>query len=131
MLDAWDVGLRARVTVSPVGRSLAHDLAASDVCVVSQSTVGIDALAAGVPVVLLTHEQVAEPIPFRVFDAVLVAASVPQVSEAIASLGRSETLRGLAGGADAFLDAYLGRSGDAALEAARDALATQGWVTRG
>jgi hypothetical protein len=131
MLDAWDVGLRARVTVSPVGRSLADDLAASDVCLVSQSTVGIDALAAGVPVVLLTHDRVAEPIPFRAFDAVLVAASVSQASEAIASLGRSETLRGLAGGADAFLDAYLGPSGEAALEAARGALGAPGWAAPG
>lgn len=122
MLGTWPVELRARVTVSPAERSLADELAASDVCLVSQSTVGIDALAAGVPVVLLTHAHVSERIPFRAFGAVLVADSQERASEAIASLGEAETLADVARGAEAFLDAYLGHSGEAALEAARAAL---------
>lgn len=122
LLATWEAGLRARVDVSPAGRRLADDLAAADVCLVSQSTVGIDALVAGVPVVVLAHERVAERVPFRSFGAVLTAGTASQLADAITALGSADAAAGLARGADAFLDAYLGRSAEAALAAAREAL---------
>jgi hypothetical protein len=121
-LAGWPAPLRERTDVSPPGRALADDLAASDVVLTSQSTVGIDALAAGVPVVLIDHPDVAEPIPFRAFGCVVGAETAGDVAAGLAALRDDAFVARLARAVDAFLEAYVGRADAAALAAAADAV---------
>jgi hypothetical protein len=118
LLAAWPESVRGRTLLSPPGRSLAEDLAAADVVVVSQSTVGIDALTAGVPTLLLSHGRIPEVIPFRAFGGVVGAADGPGLVTGLRALRDPERLAELARGADAFLDAYVGATGDVSLAAA-------------
>ena len=118
LLAAWPDGVRGRTLLSPPGRSLAEDLAAADAVVVSQSTVGIDALTAGVPMLLLSHGRIPEVIPFHAFGGVVGAADGPGLLAGLRALRDPERLAELARGADAFLDAYVGATGTASLAAA-------------
>ena len=118
LVATWPDGVRGRVALSPPGRSLTEDLDAADAVVVSQSTVGIDALTVGVPTLLLSHERIPEVIPFHAFGGVVGAADGPELVAGLRSLRDPERLAELARGAHAFLEAYVGATGPASLSAA-------------
>lgn len=122
VVAGWPATVRERVELSPPERSLKEDLEAADVVLASQSTVAIDALAAGVPVVTLRHEAVREAIPFRAFACTEEATSGAELLDALGGVADPARAAARAKGADAFLDAYLGRAGVASTAAAAAAV---------
>lgn len=118
MLGRWPQEAAARCSVSPPGHPLELDLNEADVVVTAQSTMGIDALAGGVPVFLLGHPQISEPIPFREFGCVVEVGSAVDLVDGLASMEDPDFMSALATATDRFLEAYVGRAGNAALSEA-------------
>lgn len=118
LVASWPADVQERCSFSPPGQSLANDLQGTDVVVTGQSTVGIDALADGVPVCLLVHPAVSEPIPFREFRCVVEVGNSDDLLRGLAELADQGFRDQLSAAASEFLEAYVGRSGEEALAAA-------------
>lgn len=126
MVAAAPSDVRARVSLSEAGTDLATDLADSDVVLISDSTVGVDAINAGCPVMLLRHPAISEAIPYESFGAVVVAADAEQVTAGLASLTEAHERLALAERAAGFVSAYVGATGSAAARAIARRLAGAG-----
>lgn len=105
-------GLAARVAVGEPGRPLSEDLDWADVVLTAESTVGIDALVHGVPIVILRHPRVRSAIPFAELGAGPEAHDGETLSRAIGEVAAGAC----ADGASSFLEAYVGDSGPEAAE---------------
>jgi hypothetical protein len=119
--------VQRRVRLSAAGVSLAEDVGRAYAVVTSESTVGIDALSAGVPLVLLTHPALRRAIPFVEFQACREAANPAELSAALAALDTAQEVDRLRTGARRFLDAYVGPVGDEAAGNVADALLAGTW----
>lgn len=120
MLGRWPQETAVRCNVSSQGWPLEQDLNETDIVVMAQSTVGIDALAAGVPVFLLVHSGISEPIPFREFGCVVEVEAAGDIVAGLKSIQDASFVADLAAAAARFLEAYVGRVGsDAVAEASR------------
>lgn len=114
LLSGWPNELAGRFSVSAAGVPLETDFERCDAVVTAQSTVGIDALAAGKPVLLLRHPEIEEPIPFVKFGCVLPATDSVELQAGLTALAEEDTRLQLAESARRFLDAYVGPVGRAA-----------------
>lgn len=122
IVSRWPATVTNRTVFSPVGRSLEADLAKADAVIISQSTVGIDALTAGIPVFLLRHVDVPEPIPYLEFGCVLEANSPDELLSGIDALDEKVFRIELERAASTFLDSYVGLLGADSVEAAANAV---------
>lgn len=118
VLSSWPPSARDRTETSSVGQALGRDLDDADVVLASQSTVGIDALAAGVPLVMLRHPLIREAIPFLEFGSAEEASSSVELLAALNAVGQPDRAAQRAAGVGAFLNAYVGRDGPESLDAA-------------
>lgn len=126
MVAAAPPDVRARVSLSEAGTDLATDLAHSDVVLISDSTVGVDAINAGSPVMLLRHPAITEAIPYESFGAVVVAADAKQVAAGLERLTEAHERAALAERAEGFVAAYVGATGSTAAGAIAGRLAAVG-----
>lgn len=122
MVARWPAAVSSRSEFSPVGRSLESDLAEADAVIISQSTVGIDALSAGVPVLLLRHADVPEPIPYLEFGGVIEVNGPEELVSGIKALDDKAVRSELVRAATSFLEAYVGRVGAESVAAAANAV---------
>ena len=122
VLATWPASARDRTEVSPVGRALGRDLEDAHVVLASQSTVGIDALTAGVPLVLLRHPMIREAIPFLEFGSAEEASSSAELIVALKGAALPDRAAERAAAVGTFLDAYVGREGPESLDAAARAI---------
>lgn len=111
IVNRQPLSVRQRVFFSKPHTSLADDLSCAFTVVTAQSTVGIDALAFGIPLILLSHSDIAEAIPYREFDCVLVARNAMEVSQALSSVRHEVTFNHLMSNAQTFLKAYISAHG--------------------
>lgn len=118
VVAGWPDAVARRTAFSSPGRSLTDDLAAAHAVVIAQSTVGIDALAAGAPVLLLRHAKVREAIPYLEFRCAIAVEEPGDLLAGLDSLADPGFQAELAAGASAFLAGYVGKVGTEALASA-------------
>lgn len=120
-------GVSRRVRLSAAGLPLTSDLETADVVVTSESTVGIDALGADLPLVLLTHPALRRAIPFADFGACKVASDAVDLKRVLASLEAEDEVYRLQLGGRSFLAAYVGPVGESAAGNVAAALLGERW----